>query len=1083
MYRVFDRLLLFSFVILLCGIVYGQWGSGSRSSVSYDNPIPRESVIHRTVSSEKSAGQFEMYLYDPNASSEPSETDKFSVKYPLDIEECNYDVRIEDGIAETILNLKFKNNNPSSILEGVFEFFLPAAVTPDGLSLWIEEQEVEGVAVEKEHARYTFRTIVEREIDPSLLEWKGNGYFNLRIYPFFPDDSRTVKIRYVEPITDNTFSIPVSKYPVKSFSSFTAKIRSDVEPEIVSGEVGAFAKSEDGKYFVSQKTEENYGNGKDIVLKFGKRQSPSVRIGTSESGETFFTCLYPLDSIRDEISAPKTSVRQNRIAVYWDASGSQENVDHAKKIEFLKRYFREKNLIVDLIVFHDYAEPVRSFRSSDPAFYEALGSITYDGGTNPEALNFRESGAELALLFTDGIFGVDFYGTAKNPKSPIPVHIIAYGKNCNNGYLSFQAGNLNGRFVDLNSTEIESAIERLAAVNIGLVRIESLGKGTEDIVFTRYGDDSVMIAGKMLSDTVDIRLHFGVSGKSSKSVFVNLAKSLNNEQKNEFNELSRRIWTNLKLYSLLFDEYLNGDEIRELGLKYGFVGPGTSLISLESARDYYEFDIVPPKTSGQIYEEYLSIVEEYEEQEESLRANEETVEDSDWFFEQELENEKKLAKDALVRDWNILIKWWEHKYEYPSNDYFNRQFDSRRKAFGSLKDRSGTSAAQNYKNFDRHRSARYRRITDSEPMPVANYGGGGGYAASSGLSSNFDDSEDSPISDRERSQTDELSDVLKDVDPKTAFLDEISTARKRSKSEAYSVYLKHRKNYGSSPMYYVLCSDLFRKSGDGELAIRIIGNVHELGFYGYDLNMYLGLLYSHWNMPLYSISMFESVSNLEYLSYARSKFAKTRPEILETVKVFAKRLDRYVKYPSFMYDISTVELIELNRAIAKLGADENLPIDKRLVKPIDADLRIVVRTSDFFYLGLSVMEPHGEIVRHPYNLSVAGGTLSEESFSPFEYMIRNAKKGKYKIVLENNNGLRYDHSSIPAARNYRNNRWNINDEMNDVECEKKSLIFDMPKCAIVDIYTNYGRTNEKHRSVFLDIDDETEIYDLGEIEF
>lgn len=110
------------------------------------------------------------------------------------------------------------------------------------------------------------------------------------------------------------------------------------------------------------------------------------------------------------------------------------------------------------------------------------------------------------------------------------------------------------------------------------------------------------------------------------------------------------------------------------------------------------------------------------------------------------------------------------------------------------------------------------------------------------------------------------------------------------------------------------------------------------------------------------------------------------------------------------------------------------------------------------------------------------------SLSLCSYEIRNANKGKYKIALEYNPGVAV--RSSPRLRSY-STHWNLIDRLNeddsaeDEEGEKKPqlLRFVFPEIVIVDIYTNYGRKDEKHRSIFLVLDPETEFYDLGEITF
>ena len=105
-------------------------------------------------------------------------------------------------------------------------------------------------------------------------------------------------------------------------------------------------------------------------------------------------------------------------------------------------------------------------------------------------------------------------------------------------------------------------------------------------------------------------------------------------------------------------------------------------------------------------------------------------------------------------------------------------------------------------------------------------------------------------------------------------------------------------------------------------------------------------------------------------------------------------------------------------------------------------------------IDLWVIEPNGEKAFYSHNRTARGGLVSKDftnGYGPEEYVIRKALHGKYKIMVD------YYGSNRPEMA--------------------------APVTVYVEVYTNYGRPNEKRESLVLRLDNKKDEYTVGEIEY
>ena len=156
-------------------------------------------------------------------------------------------------------------------------------------------------------------------------------------------------------------------------------------------------------------------------------------------------------------------------------------------------------------------------------------------------------------------------------------------------------------------------------------------------------------------------------------------------------------------------------------------------------------------------------------------------------------------------------------------------------------------------------------------------------------------------------------------------------------------------------------------------------------------------------------------------------------------------------------EIEVIALEEINGLIprAKAAGVADIPLDPRLVKLLDFDVRIVMTWhADKTDIDLWVTEPSGEKAFYGHNRTTIGGLVScdfTQGYGPEEYLVRRAAHGVYQI------------------------------DANYFGTRATQLLG--PVTVQVDVYTNYGRPTEQRKSLTLRLREARETVRIGEIEF
>jgi tetratricopeptide (TPR) repeat protein len=234
--------------------------------------------------------------------------------------------------------------------------------------------------------------------------------------------------------------------------------------------------------------------------------------------------------------------------------------------------------------------------------------------------------------------------------------------------------------------------------------------------------------------------------------------------------------------------------------------------------------------------------------------------------------------------------------------------------------------------------------------------------------------------------------VIKPWEPDTPYLKELRAAKA---GDRFAVYMKNRANYGNSPAFFLDCADFFREQNQPDLALQVLSNIAELQLEDAALLRVLGYRLLQLDYLDLAAQTFQQVLDLrpeEPQSYrdlaltlarragraaAERKAApgsqpgqgEGRRDIAESVRAdYSRAIDLWIqivlkRWDNRFAEIELIALEELNHIWpkAKAAGVSDIPLDPRLIKLLDVDVRIVMTWhADNTDIDLWVTEPSGE---------------------------------------------------------------------------------------------------------------------------
>ncbi|MDB5328923.1 MAG: hypothetical protein JWP03_74, partial [Phycisphaerales bacterium] len=961
----------------------------------------------------------------------------------LSIARADIHVLVDGALAQTTLTLTFAND-ANRVLEGELMFPLPEGSTVSGYGLDVNGQMVDGVAVEKEHARQSYEQEVHKGIDPGLLEHVAGNNFRTRVYPIPAKGTRTVRVQYEGDLTATAdglgFSVPLNWGQKVAACTVRVEVLDASAKPVLRGhafETMAFAPRDGGGLVAEGKLNEVMlaedlsvgvtGAGPAVVVE--KRAKEWTRIedlAGAKRGDAAQTFEYFFAiGDRPAVPAARAVVKPKRIGVLWDASMSREGADKAREISLLKGVLDGAGGPgVDVVLFRNIAEPPVAFEAGNAAgLIKFLEVVKYDGATNLGDLKFESNHADLPggtsrhnydnydywLLFSDGLADV---GKPLPAKAKTPVYAVSNDDRANHAVLRQIAEQSGGAYLNLKRLTDEQAAGFVGKPPFSLLKVECNENEVADVTpaGSRQVSGRVTVSGRLLVPEAKVTLHYGFGNTvlSSQSFTLKQAEA-------RAGGLVPRVWAQQRVAELAVMPEENHDQLLRLGREFNLATPATSLLVLETAEQYVQHRVVPPKNRPEVYAQFMEKIEQNKVAEQ--KTHEQRVQ-------------------AVLAMWDERVKWWEGKYEYPAKFvYAGPAGNGGADAGPAAAIRAGVGAPSTQPGQAVNLAVNGRDLSDALRRPVAPTGArpivqgqsepAGQQAAERGQVSDehladrdvsryqrrvanpgLDPAASVPGSlgrdayaIRQRSNLSSANEVekklddgtganvavigIKQWDPQTPYLQAMKAA---GPNEAYDVFLAQRKTFGTSPAFYLDCADYLLRNNQREMGVRVLGDVAELQLEDARLLRIVAHKFQQIGEREAAIDLFEKVLHLrpeEPQSQRDLALALAEKADAGVVLTLGKSVPPvtmemavadYTRSLSLLNEVimgswqrfdglQVVALMEYNRILATLkglpGAhDISNPLDARLVKLLDCDVRIVMTwDTDNTDIDLWVTEP------------------------------------------------------------------------------------------------------------------------------
>jgi Ca-activated chloride channel homolog len=991
---------------------------------------------------------------------------------PLGLAKLQTEVRIFGSVAETTTTMTFANPSARP-MEGDLYFPLPEGATISGYALDINGVMIDGVAVEKHEARRIYEEVVRHGIDPGLVQWTQGNNFQTRVFPIPAHGTRTVRVAYVTELAGGkdapSYLLPLKfKDKIREFSLRVEVVKSAAPPLVTKGELANFSFAKWHESYVAETKQEDWSPVEDLVIALPKSDGPQVLVEKADDG------LYY--AIQDYPAAPEKNHgyfgTPHHAVVFWDASGSRGAADHHREIAILCAYFKhwvdlrgdpDAKIQVDLVLIRNAAaQPVRiDFGDNGTAaLTAALENVQYDGGTQLGSIA-PIGGAEkpdLYLLFTDGISN---FGREEPAPLDAPLYIFSADAGANHALLHGLAESNGGQYFNLANWKDADVVARIGQKAYSFLSASIERWESKDLYPQRPQPVSgrFLLVGKLTNEAMTITVNYGAPGGTSQPrAFTASCKDA------VTGTLLRRLWAQKKLAQLMIHQKENEKEIAALGKQYGLVTPYTSLLVLDTLEQYVQYEIAPPKSLAAMHDEYVRRIDTVEHQKRKEKAD-------------------KLAE--VIRMWNERVKWWDAEYKYPKDFKYKGEQQQGQPVAGqhfNMRIAPADAAPATAAAAPTAEVPVLGRLAAAPAPPPSMY------RVPAAPAPRADGAERALPRINSLSSSGELrvlsgdpGIVIKPWQPDMPYLKELQSAKEKAARAA--VYMKSRAQFGTSPAFFLDCADFFREAGDNDMSLRVLSNIAELQLEEPALLRILGHRLVQIGQVDLAVQTFEQVLDLRPeepqsyrdLALALARRAEEGPKVTlfngqqafdaTSSRIrddYTRALDLLIQVVMRRWDerfpeIEVIALEEANRIIprAKAAGVSAIPLDPRLVKLLDCDVRIVMTWhADNTDIDLWVTEPSGEKAFYQHNRTTIGGLVSHDftqGYGPEEYLVRRAAHGMYKI------------------------------EANYFGSRATRLLG--PVTVQADVYTNYGRPNEQRKSLTLRLKEAKETVKIGDIEF
>ena len=888
---------------------------------------------------------------------------------PIQLQQLAISAELSGGMAATTVRMVFYNPN-RRLLEGNLQFPLLAGQQVSAFALDVGGVLRAAVPVEKAHGRAVFEAIERRQVDPGLLEVTQGNNFKLRIYPIAALGTRTVELRYTEPLGRQrgqwTYRLPLAYGAVQDFSLRLKVNGSEAAPHIAGSLAGLrFERSEDG--YAAQFSRQQFSPEGVIEIGVDARSGPQV-YQQARQGTSWFVAEVPLQSRRVALPAPRV------VGLLWDSSGSGAARDLNAELAVLDTYLRALGKVeVRLVRLRDRAEAPQVFKVAGGdwrALRRELEATVYDGAS---ALNDWQvqSDVDHYLLVSDGLanYGGGHFPTLGKGQRLSAINSALSADNSRLAALAERSGG-----VLITPTAATAAVAVAAqALLFQDASIESLSAtGATDLeVESRTVHNGLLrVAGRLLAPSGQLELHV-VNGGKAERIVVPLSANA------PYHPLAAATWASFRLRALDADFDAHRAEISRIGRQFGIATRETSLIVLERADDYVRYEIAPP----------------------DALAAEVNILQQTRMSERALTRSKHL--DDVVRMFERRTQWWNTSFPVSSSSDVSlpsKEMATIRRTPSPMAKGLPAPPAPAPLMFA---PAAPAIASDSEARRVSVTGSSVSRADASALQYSRAPAQASGVQTSDaQGATEQIGIALKKWVANAPYMERLRNA---PAERVYAIYLDEKPSYANSSAFFLDAADILFEKGQRELALRVLSNLAELDLENRALLRILGYRLLQAGAPELAVPIFEKVLRLAEeepqsfrdLGLALAAAGHRQQAIERLYEVVLRPWD--TRFP----EIENIVLAEINAIIANGSALDTSRIDPRLLRNLPLDLRVVLTwDADNSDMDLWVTDPTGAMCNYAQPLTALGGRMSRDftrGYGPEEFSVRHAQKGKYLI--------------------------------------------------------------------------------------
>ena len=729
-------------------------------------------------------------------------------------------------------------------------------------------------------------------------------------------------------------------------------------------------------------------------------------------------------------SKRKTRVKTlpKKLTVWWDVSSSGAKRDIKKETDFLISYIEKLSSPEVLIVpFCNEVQEAKSFKKvSSKEISEIrkfISSLEYDGATN-SGYDFTELPGEEVLVFTDGIFNWnDGKKKSLSNSKKVVINTVNSSSYADHASLSTLAQKNGGVYVNLSGdASVNKMLSLLLEEPYRLIRAEFDPASVSD-VYPQNGsvvDAGFAFGGLLKKKEAVVKLCFGYGTKVDETVEFKVTAY---PEKNVVeSELVARQWACAKIDSLSLDYDSNREKIIQLAKQFGVVTKDTSLIVLDNASDYVRYGIVPPKFDEQLYSEYMKLVQ----------RNTPAIKNSDDSMNQ--------IPDSVYRGFEEYKKWWNTDL----SEFKKKKNKKTIEGPGGIMLRS--TGTRSFSNEARTAVEADELVYEDAVLQ---------YEASAVAA------EPDARMEKSADRVPEKPGAKIQLQAWSSGAEYLTQLKKTPSSKMYAKYLSLKKDYEASPAFYMEVSDYFAEEGMQNESVRILSNLAELELENTDILRALAAKLMERKLYETAVPVFEKLVSLKSevpqflrdLGNAYYMNGEIQKAVETLYSVACRKWDpRFTGVEQIALNDMNAIIAEAERKNAQLDLSK---FDTKLVENFDVDVRIVLTwNTDDCDIDLWVTDKDNEKCYYGNKITANGARMSRDftqGYGPEEFCIRKAPGGSLKIEV-----------------NYFGNH------------QQKVL---QPVTVQAEVYTNFGRKNQKREVLTLQLNDVKGTFLVGEVKF